>query len=60
MTSSRSAGGRRVPAMITGAASAMPPSRGQKELWDGFFGAPAIDRPDAAALMVEGGRGLLD
>ncbi len=29
-------------------------------LWDGFFGAPAIDRPDAAALMGEGGRGLFD
>jgi G3E family GTPase len=27
-------------------------------LWDGFFGAPAVDRPDAAALMGEGGAGL--
>ena len=27
-------------------------------LWDGFFGGPAIDRPDAAALMGEGGAGL--
>ena len=29
-------------------------------LWDGFFGAPAIDRPDAAALMGEGEQGLFD
>ena len=27
-------------------------------LWDGFFGGPAIDRPDAAALTAEGGAGL--
>ncbi len=27
-------------------------------LWDGFFGPPALDRPDAAALMGEGGAGL--
>ena len=32
-------------------------------LWDSFFGGPAIDRPDAAALMtraVPGGPGLFD
>ena len=27
-------------------------------LWDAVFGGPAIDRPDAAALLGEGGRGL--
>lgn len=33
---------------------------GISELWDGFFGGPAIDRPDAAALSlgVDGGGGL--
>ena len=29
-------------------------------LWDAFFGPPAIDRPDAAALMGDGGAGLFD
>ena len=29
-------------------------------LWDGVFGGPAIDRPDAAALLGAGGRGLFD
>ena len=32
-------------------------------LWDDIFGGPAIDRPDAAALMMEpdqGGPGLFD
>ena len=29
-------------------------------LWAGFFGPPAIDRPDAAAIMGDGGRGLFD
>ena len=32
-------------------------------VWDSFFGAPAIDRPDAAALMMrveQGGPGLFD
>ena len=29
-------------------------------LWDGFFGGPAIDRPDAAALRAEDGPGLFD
>ena len=27
-------------------------------LWNAFFGGPAVDRPDAAALMGEGGAGL--
>ena len=27
-------------------------------LWDGYCGGPAIDRPDAAALMPDGGPGL--
>ncbi len=27
-------------------------------LWDGFFGGPSVDRPDAAALMGENGPGL--
>ncbi|MGI3901026.1 MAG: CobW family GTP-binding protein [Janthinobacterium lividum] len=31
-----------------------------RELWDGFFGPPTIDRPDAAALMRDSGRGLFD
>ncbi len=33
------------------------------DLWDSFFGGPAIDRPDAAALMMRtdpGGPGLFD
>ena len=33
------------------------------DLWDSFFGAPAIDRPDAAALMMRlgsDGPGLFD
>ena len=29
-------------------------------LWDGFFGGPGVDRPDAAALMRGGGPGLFD
>jgi predicted naringenin-chalcone synthase len=29
-------------AVVTGAASAVPPSRGQEELWDGFYG-PHVD-----------------
>ena len=31
-----------------------------EDLWAGFLGPPAIDRPDAAALMRESGRGLFD
>ena len=27
-------------------------------LWEGFFGGPAVDAPDAAALTGEGGKGL--
>lgn len=29
-------------------------------LWESYCGGPAVDRPDAAALMPEGGAGLFD
>ncbi len=38
MTASPAAGGRPAPALITGAASATPPTREQEDLWAGFFG----------------------
>jgi alkylresorcinol/alkylpyrone synthase len=54
MTMSRNAGAGG-PAVITGAASAMPPSREQEDLWQGFFGPHLVHSRWAERVFAASG-----